>query len=156
MYNTCIWCVLMGILDSWKRWCVCVWGGGGGVALVFDFCACVCSLLPSLSSWAIGQSSLSFASQSHMCLLSTTLGLQNMYCTQTSLASSHSSSSLPSLSLSLSLSSQLWKFRYFSSGLLMDTDHYPEHMKTVDQLIASGEAGRQVAREIAEENKVRH
>jgi hypothetical protein len=48
---------------------------------------------------------------------------------------------------------KLWKFRYFSSGLLMDVDHYPEHVRTVDQLIASGEAGRKVAKEIAEDQK---
>ena len=36
----------------------------------------------------------------------------------------------------------------------MDVDHYPEHVRTVDQLIASGEAGRKVAKEIAEDQKV--
>ena len=38
----------------------------------------------------------------------------------------------------------------------MDTDHYPDHVKRVDGLIASGEAGRKVAKEIAEDQKVFH
>lgn len=37
----------------------------------------------------------------------------------------------------------------------MTTDHYPQHVKRVDQLIASGEASRKVAKEIAEDQKVR-
>ena len=36
----------------------------------------------------------------------------------------------------------------------MTTDHYPEHVKKVEDLIASGEAGRKVAKEIAEDRKV--
>ena len=36
----------------------------------------------------------------------------------------------------------------------MDVDHYPDHVKRVDDLIASGEAGRKVAKEIAEDQKV--
>ena len=36
----------------------------------------------------------------------------------------------------------------------MDVDHYPEHVRRVDQLIASGEAGQKVAKEIAEDQKV--
>ena len=37
----------------------------------------------------------------------------------------------------------------------MGTDHYPEHVKKVEQLIASGEAGKKVAKEIEDERKVR-
>lgn len=36
----------------------------------------------------------------------------------------------------------------------MTTDHYPEHVKQVEELIASGEAGKKVAKEIAEDRKV--
>ena len=36
----------------------------------------------------------------------------------------------------------------------MGIDHHPEHVRSVDQLIASGEAGRKVAKEIAEDQKV--
>jgi DNA helicase INO80 len=55
----------------------------------------------------------------------------------------------------LRIDPKLWKFRYFSAGLLMNTDHYPEHVRKVEQLIASGEAGKKVAREIEDERKVR-
>ena len=37
----------------------------------------------------------------------------------------------------------------------MSTDHYPEHVRKVEELIASGEAGKKVAREIEDERKVR-
>ena len=37
----------------------------------------------------------------------------------------------------------------------MNTDHYPEHVRKVEQLIASGEAGKKVAREIEDARKVR-
>lgn len=36
----------------------------------------------------------------------------------------------------------------------MTTDHYPEHVKKVEELIASGEAGKKVAKDIAEDRKV--
>ena len=58
------------------------------------------------------------------------------------------------ISVLLPLPLQLWKFRYFSAGLLMTPDHYPEHVKKVEELIASGEAGKKVAKEIAEDRKV--
>ena len=37
----------------------------------------------------------------------------------------------------------------------MATDHYPGHVRKVEELIASGEAGRKVARQLAEDRKVR-
>ena len=36
----------------------------------------------------------------------------------------------------------------------MPTDHYPEHVRRVEELIASGEAGKKVAKEIAADRKV--
>ena len=36
----------------------------------------------------------------------------------------------------------------------MSYDHYPDHVKSVEELISSGEAQKKVAREIAEDRKV--
>ena len=53
-------------------------------------------------------------------------------------------------------STQLWKYRYFSAGLLLPHDPYPDHLKKLEEQISSGDAERKVLREVlADEVKVR-
>ena len=53
-------------------------------------------------------------------------------------------------------SAQLWKYRYFSAGLLLPHDPYPDHLKKLEEQISSGDAERKVLREVlADEVKVR-